>query len=116
MIANLLNTMLGIWLVYVAVLDPGWAGDSVRLALAGVVVVALAIWARASDHRKWQSSVNVGLGAVLLILAALHWTGVAPPLVMFWGVFWPGVLVAILALWAVLYQPARSSTQAVRTR
>ncbi len=107
MIANLLNCMLGIWLVYVAVLDPAWGGASNwRLALAAVVVLALALWARASDHAKWQSSTNLVLGALLLIVAGLHWRGDAPPLLMFWGVFWVGILVAVLALWAALYRPA----------
>ncbi len=107
MIANLLNTLLGLWLVYVAVLDPVWAQASAwKLPLAGVVMIALALWARASDARKWQSSVNLVLAVVLLIVAALHWEDLAPPLLLFWGVFWPGVLVAVFALWAVLYRPA----------
>lgn len=107
MIANLLNTVLGIWLVYVAVLDPEWAaaGD-LKLPLAGVLVLVLALWARASDHRKWQSGVNLVLGVLLLVLAGLHWKAAAPPLLMFWGVFWPGILVAVFALWAALYRPA----------
>jgi len=105
-IANLLNTVLGIWLVYAAVLDPQWAakGDW-KLPLAGALILVFALWARASDHRKWQSGVNLALGVLLLALAGLHWKGAAPPLLMFWGVFWPGILVAILALWATLYRP-----------
>ncbi len=109
MIANLLNALLGLWLVYVAVLDSAWTASSWKLALAGVVVIALSLWARASDYRKWQSTVDVVLGVLLLILAALHAMGTAPALVMFWGTFWPGVLVAIFALWSALYRP-RAST------
>jgi len=107
MIANLLNCILGLWLVYVAVLDPGWAAETGwKLPLAAIVVVALALWARASDFRKWQSSTNEVLGVLLLVVAGLHWRGDAPPLLMFWGIFWAGILVAILALWAALYRPA----------
>ena len=109
MIANLLNTLLGLWLVYVAVLDPAWAASSWKLALAGVVVIALAFWARASDYRTWQSTVDAVLGVSLLVLAALHATGMAPVLLMFWGTFWPGVLVAVFALWAALYRPRGGS-------
>ena len=111
MIANLLNTLLGLWLVYVAVLDPEWAaaGDW-KLPLAGVLVLALALWARASDHRKWQSSGDLALGVLLLVLAGFHWNASAPPLVMFWGLFWTGILVAIFALWAALYRP-RAATR-----
>ncbi len=108
MIANLLNTLFGIWLVYVAVLDPGWiSAGNWKLPLAGVVVLALASAAQASGGRNWQGGVDVVLGILLLILALLRWQGDAPPLLMFWGVFWPGILVAIFSLWAVLYRPAR---------
>ena len=105
MIPNLANTVLGLWLVYVAVLDPRWGTKSWVLALAGVVVLVLALWARGSDYRKWQSSVNLVLGVVLILLAALDWAGLLTPLALFWGVFWPGVLVAIFSLWAALYRP-----------
>lgn len=106
MAANLLNAVLGLWLVYVAVLDPAWAAHTHwRLPLAGGLVLALAVWARRSDYLKWPSMVNVVLGAALLVLAALKWEGAAPPLVVFWGLFWPGLLVPIFALWAALYRP-----------
>jgi hypothetical protein len=108
MIANLLNALLGLWLVYVAVLDRAWAASSWKLGIASVAAIALALWARASDYRKWQSSVNVVLGGLMLILAALEAAGDAPPLLVFWGVFWPGALAAIFALWSVLYRPRAS--------
>lgn len=108
MIANLVNTVLGLWLVYAAVLDPAWAASSWKLGLAGLIVIALALWARTSDYRKWQSGVNIVLGVLMLILAAVEAAGTAPALLMFWGVFWPGVLVAIFALWAALYRPKLS--------
>ncbi len=104
MIANLLNTLLGLWLVYAAVLHPAWTTDAWKLPIAAILVIVLAFWARASDYRKWQSSVNMVLGLVLAVLAGLHWGGLVSPLVMFWGVFWPGILVAVLALWAALYR------------
>jgi hypothetical protein len=109
-IANLLNALLGLWLVYLAVLDPAWTHAMWRLFLAGVVVIVLAAWARATDFRKWQSAVDVLLGVLLLVLSAIEWAGAATPLVLFWGVFWPGVLVAVFSLWSVLYR--RSSIAA----
>jgi hypothetical protein len=105
MIPNLANAVLGLWLVYLAVLDPSWGTNRWVLGLAGVVVLVLAWWARGSDYRKWQSSVNLVLGVVLLLLAALDWADLLTPLALFWGVFWPGILVAIFALWAALYRP-----------
>ena len=104
MIANLLNALLGLWLVYLAVLDPAWSEGTWKLALAGIVVIVLSVWARATDLRKWQSSVNVLLGVVLLLLAAIDWAGAATALVLFWAVFWPGILVAVFALWSLLYR------------
>ena len=109
MIANLLNGVLGVWLVYVAVLDPDWAGANWwRLPLAAILVLVLALWARSSDFRKWQSSVNLVLGALLLILSGLRITAMARPLLMFWGIFWSGILVAIMSLWAALYRPTHA--------
>lgn len=117
MIANLLNVVLGLWLVYAAVLDPAWASaNDWRLPLAAVVILVLALWARASDHRKWQSSVNLALGVALLILSGIHWKGVAPPLLMYWGIFWPGIVVAVLALWATLYRPRGGQTDTDASR
>lgn len=46
MIPNLANTVLGLWLVYLTVLDPRRGTNWWVLALAGVVVLALARWAR----------------------------------------------------------------------
>jgi len=109
MIANLLNTLVGLWLVWEAVLDPAWTQNTWKLPVAGVLVLLLALWARASDYRKWQSTVNLAFGVALLILAVLHWSGAVTPLEMFWGVFWPGILVAVLALWAALYRPGSAA-------
>ena len=105
MIPNVLNAMLGIWLVYVAILDPAWADRTALLGLAAVVVAACAAWARASDFAHWQSNTNIVLALVLLALAALQAAGVVVPVLRFWGLLWIGILVAILALWAALYRP-----------
>jgi hypothetical protein len=104
MIANLLNCALGLALVYLAVLNLAWIEKPWLVAVGGVLAILLALWARATDFRKWQSNVNLVLGVLLLILAAFAWaTGVAS-VALFWGVFWPGILVAVFALWSVLYR------------
>ena len=105
MIANLLNTILGLALVYLAVLVPIWGTNPIVILIGGVLVLLLAWWARASDYRRWQSSVNLVLGVLLLVLDLFDWIGLASPLSLFWGVFWPGILVALFALWALLYRP-----------
>jgi hypothetical protein len=109
MIANVANTVLGLVLVYFAVLQPAaveGGGNALWLALAGIVVVALAFLARRSDPGKWYSATNLVAGAWLIVLAALHAFSLAAPLLSFWGVFWSGCIVAVVALWAALYKPA----------
>jgi hypothetical protein len=104
-IANLLNTLLGIGLVYAAVLSPALlSGDAWALLLAGVGVTVLAAWARASDDVKWFNTTNLVLGAMLLILGAIRALTPLHPLLVFWSVFWVGSIVAVFALWAALYK------------
>ncbi len=116
MTANLLNTILGLALVYLAVLVPAWGMRPIVILVGGVFVLLLAWWARASDYRKWQSSVNLVLGVLLLVLDLFDWVGLASPLSLFWGVFWPGILVAVFSLWALLYRPGVITPAAVGGR
>ncbi len=104
MIPNLLNTVLGIALVYCAILVPGPLHDSAWLLMAaGVGTIALALWARRNDKVKWFNLVNVVLGAALVLLGIARVLTPVHPLVMFWWVFWVGVIVAVLAFWSALY-------------
>lgn len=105
MIPNLLNTLLGLWLVYAAILRPTWTASSLDLATAAIVVFVLALWARPGDYGKWQSSTNIVLGILLLLFAGVQRAGLSPPLLTFWAAFWVGMLVAVFALWAALYRP-----------
>lgn len=108
MIANVANSVLGLVLVYFAVLRPAAVeagGSALGLVLAGIVVVALAFVARRSDPGKWYSATNFVAGAWLVVLGALHAFSATPALVSFWGVFWSGCIVAVVALWAALYRP-----------
>ncbi len=106
MIANALNVILGLWLVYVAVLDPQFVEQAIwRLAVMAMAVLVLAIAARPGDYLKWISTTNIVIAVVLLVLTSLRAEVMAPDLLMFWGVFWSGTVVAVLALWAALYRP-----------
>lgn len=109
MIANLLNVVLGLALVYVAVLAP-WVTARRPLLLAAVAVIMfVAAWfARRSDYHPWQNNANVVLAALLALLAVLRLEQF--PLAVFWTQFSVGTLVAVLALWAALYRPAASPT------
>ena len=104
MIPNGLNTIIGIALVYCAILAPDPLHNTVwLLAAAGVGIIALGLWARSSDRLKWFNLVNVILGAALVMLGIARTLTAVHPLVMFWWVFWVGIVVAVLALWSALY-------------
>jgi hypothetical protein len=104
MIPNILNTLLGIGLVYCAILAPRLLHDTAwLLAAAGVGVLALALWARSSDRLKWFSLVNGVLGAALVVLGIARALIAVHAAVMFWWVFWVGIVVAVLTLWSALY-------------
>lgn len=100
-IANYLNTLIGIGLVYVAVLNLDLlAGKVLPTAVVAVVIFGLSLVSRRRDLERWQSTCNVILAFGLLVLAALQ---VQPyRYLTFWGFFWVGILVAILALWAAI--------------
>jgi hypothetical membrane protein len=104
MIPNLLNTVLGIALVYCAILVSAPLHDNAwPLLAAGVGIIALALWARRNDKVKWFNLANAVLGAALVLLGIARALTPVHLLVMFWWVFWVGVIVAVLAFWSALY-------------
>ena len=110
MIPNLLNTALGIALVYCAILVPGPLHDGAwPLMAAGIGIIALGLWARRNDKLKWFNLVNVVLGAALVLLGIARALTPVHPLVMFWWVFWVGIIVAVLAFWSALYNRESSA-------
>jgi uncharacterized membrane protein HdeD (DUF308 family) len=118
MIANVLNTLLGLALVYCAVLSPSTlAGSPWGMLVTGVAVIVLALWARTTDAIKWFNTTNVVLGALLLILGAARTATELHPLLTFWSVFWIGSIVSVFAFWSALYKPGpgdKPSGDAVR--
>ena len=115
MIPNILNALLGILLVYCAILAPGPLHDTAWLLIAGGGgIIFLALWARSGDKVKWFNLVNAVLGAALILLGIARALTTVHPLVMFWWVFWVGIIVAVLAFWSGLYgrnRPAAGSPQ-----
>jgi hypothetical protein len=104
MIPNSLNTIIGIALVYCAILAAGRLHNTAWLLLGGgIAVIVLALWARRSDKLKWFNLVNVILGGALVVLGIARALTAVHPLVMFWWVFWVGTIVAVLAFWSALY-------------
>lgn len=111
MIPNILNTLLGLALVYCAILAPGPLHDTAWLLMAGGAgIIALGLWARSGDRLKWFNLVNIILGAALLVLGIAHTLTAVHPLVMFWWVFWVGIIVSVLAFWSALYTRDSAAT------
>ena len=111
MIANAINIVLGLVLVYVAVLQPallqGQLQEVIEL-LVGAAIVGLGFWERRSDYHPWHGHVIAVLGAAVILLELVGFGLSIPPLVYDWTFFWVGLLIAFLALWAALYRPQPS--------
>jgi hypothetical protein len=106
-IPNLINTVVGLALVYATVLHPTWieAGYG-PFAVFAIVILVMALWARRSDSLRWFSNVNIVCAIALGILSLLPLAS-SPNLanLAFWGGLWVGVLVPTFALWSALYRP-----------
>jgi hypothetical protein len=108
MIPNLLNTLLGLWLAYVAIFPASISARFPWLLAAAALTAALAFWARRSDHSVWQSTATIIAAVALALLLTVSWLWAASPILMFWGVLWAGLVSATFSLWAALYRPATS--------
>jgi len=112
MIANLLNTLTGLWLAYAAIFPaPGTGRERLILGAAGATIV-LALWARRTDASPWQSTTSIAVGAFLALLMILHQIIAIPEVLLFWCVLWAGLVPAVLSLWAALYRPASPTAPA----
>lgn len=114
MTPNLVNTLIGLLLIYAAILNPSLlTGRYFPLLIVAIAMLLMAILARRSDAHPWQSNVNITMAILLAALSFL------PPdllkVATFWGPFWIGIIVAITALWAALYQPGRGLPDRVKT-
>ncbi len=106
MIANLLNCLIGLWVVYIAIFGmPASAAAPWLLAPVGIAIVVLALIARRSDFSGWQSTTNIVLGIVLAFDTLIDLALPISALAVFWIELWVGLTVASLALWAALYHP-----------
>ena len=115
MIANFATLLIGLWLAYRAIfsLPPGDV-NQIELAVAGIALILLALWARRTDLMSWHSGTNIVLAVIILLLAAAHRVVEVDPLVSFWMILLIGIATAITATWSILYRP--DSVQAPGTR
>lgn len=110
MIGDLLNTLVGLWLTYVAIFPhtAGLGQDRVAL-IAAVAMIGLALWARRSGPAPWQSRIALATGALLAGLMIAHQFVNVSDVLIFWGVLWAGLVCATVSLWAALYRPPQST-------
>lgn len=104
MIPNLINTVVGLVLMYEVVLDRTWVERQFwPLGAFAIVFLVMALWARRTDAHPWFSSANILLAVLLGVLSLLPLPTL--PELSFWGGFWVAALVPTFALWAALYRP-----------
>ena len=109
MFSNIARTVLGLLLVYAAVLAQGfvlspawtWVGSA-----AGVAIVVLGLWSRRLDYHPWHANTALVMGLFLIAATLVERVIATPHAAVTWIVFWVGLLVAFFALWAVLYRPS----------
>jgi hypothetical protein len=106
MIPNLLNTLLGLWLAYVAIFPTTIGADHRWLFGAAILTAVLALWARRSDYAPWQSTMTIVAAVTLAVILAVDRFLAASAVLLFWGVLWVGLVSATLSLWAAIYHPS----------
>lgn len=100
-IANYLNVVIGLALVYVSILDINvLAGRVWPMIAIAVVIAVLALVSRMRDLQRWQSTGTLVMAGGLVLLGVLQLEPYR--YLTFWGLFWVGILVANLALWAAI--------------
>ena len=113
MIANFLNTLLGLWLAYAAIFpDTLGKGHDRVVLIAAIGTVMLALWARRSDASAWQSTTTIVAGVLLAFLEVANQLMGVSDVPMFWGIFWAGLISATVSLWAALYRPSQVAAHA----
>jgi len=104
MIPALLDGLVGLWLVWVAVLDPALADEHPgSITMSAVVLILLGIAAYRADYLKWPGIIDIAVGAVLLALCLVTHITAASALT-FWSLFWSGCVVGVVSLWSVFYR------------
>jgi hypothetical protein len=113
MIANVLNTLVGLWLTYAAIFPQSIGAGGNRMVLgAAALTIVLSLWARRSDISPWQSSTAITAGAILAVMTIVDQIAHLSGVLMFWTVLWAGLVSATVSLWAALYRPTASASPA----
>jgi len=111
MIPNAFAVLIGLALSYLAIFSPSGVFDG-TIAVCGGAVALLAILARWLRTMAWQSTLNIVLGAALVVYAAARWYFGDDTLETFWTCLLSGIVIAVGALWSILYRPGPESAEA----
>lgn len=116
MLPSVLEGLLGLWLVWLAVLDPalvnshGWI-----VALSALSLLLLGLPAFRADYLKWPAVTDIVVGVILLVLYFV--TRVTPAdMLTFWMLFWGGCVAGIVSLWSVFYRQGPERTMEGETQ
>ena len=105
MIADIINGVFSLVLIYVAVLQDEFLHSTrgtLFEAVMGIAIVLLAFLAR-SSHEAWYTRIIMPLGAALVLFAVLADLVPLQLMLEHWFVFWIGVFTSVIAIWAALY-------------
>ena len=104
MVPSLIEGLIGLWLVWVAVLDaPLLDSHPGVIALSAILLVLLGLVAYRIDYLKWPAVTDAVVGAVLLGL--YFGKGIASSSELtFWMLFWSGCIAGIVSFWSVFYR------------
>ena len=113
MIPNLINTVIGLWLVYAAVINPAALGGRWAVLGSGIAVLLIAFWAYRIDYLKWPAT-SAGVVGVGLAVYAGFQLFEPSGFVTFWVVLFAGIAVAVVSLWSALYRKPSAPEYASR--
>lgn len=105
MIADIISSVLGLLLIYVAILQDAFLHSSRGTLLEAVTGIAIVLLALAAGRGRevWYSRVLVPAGALLALFAVLANFVPLQMILEHWFVFWIGVFTGVTALWGALY-------------
>ncbi len=103
MIPSLLAGLLGLWLVWLGVLEPELVeSNHWIIGATSAALLLLGLAALRSDYLKWPAVVDIAMASALL-LTFLATNVLNYALIDFWMLFWAGSICGIVSWWSAFY-------------
>ncbi len=104
MVPSLLEGLLGLWLVWIAVLDPALeVAHGSAVVVPCLAMIVLGVWTFRIDYLKWPSVTDIVLGATLGTLFIVDRI-MGVDALTFWFLVWGGCVAGIVSLWSAFYR------------